>query len=199
MSKIIEEEDKIPPLLPFFGDYSVEYDRVDDISLRLIPSDTPRKFKPHTYIPVKTIADRNCFFCGISCLVYGLETKHLEMRCRIIIDCVINIAKYTNHDYLMRGAHHLHKCCTHIGAIYCNYSGVKDVGDRDMSVRGITDVFKENVLRIRKLREYSDIWHLHAAANVLNSKIMMLFPEKHIRQNARMDMHRVFFAQHSKF
>lgn len=196
---IEKEEMRIPPLSPPFGDYPVDWDEIDHVAKSYIPSDTPEKFRPNVYGPVKTRGDGNCFFRAISRLVYGVQSKHLEIRCRIVIDCVRNIQNYTNHEYLMRGASHIHKNCTHIGAYYCSYSGIQDVGDRDLSDRGILDVFKQNILRIRHEREYCDIWHLHSIANVLNRKIIMLFPEENVRPNVRVDMHRVFLPNNASF
>ena len=192
--KIEEEESKLPPLPTPFGDYSVAFDEVDQVARRLVPSDTPRKFYSNDYVPVKVRGDGNCFFRALSRLVYGDEQYHLEMRCRIVMDCVKNIDKYTNHNYLMRGApHYEHKKCPNIAAIYCSYSGVRNIDDRDLTQRGIIDVFKENTLRIRKNNEYSDIWHFHSAANVLNRKIFMIFPDQeNVRHNLRVDMHRAF-------
>ena len=192
--KIEGEESKLPPLPTPFGDYSVALDEVDQVARRLVPSDTPRKFYSNDYVPVKVRGDGNCFFRALSRLVYGDEQYHLEMRCRITMDCVKNIDKYTDHNYLMRGApHYAHKKCPNIAGIYCNYSGVRNIDDRDLTQRGIIDVFKENTLRIRKNNEYSDIWHFHSAANVLNRKIFMIFPDQeNVRPNLRVDMNRAF-------
>jgi len=192
--KIEAEESKLPPLPTPFGDYSVALDEVDQVARHFVPSDTPRKFFSNDYVPVKVRGDGNCFFRALSRLVYGDEQYHLEMRCRITIDCVKNIDNYTNHNYLMRGApHSAHKKCPNIAAIYCSYSGVPNIDDRDLTQRGIIDLFKENTLRIRRDKEYSDIWHFHSAANVLNRKIFMIFPDQeNVRPNLRVDMHRAF-------
>ena len=192
--KIEGEESKLPPLPTPFGDYSVVLDEVDQVARRLVPSDTPRKFYSNDYVPVEVRGDGNCFFRALSRLVYGDEQYHLEMRCRITMDCVKNIDKYTNHNYLMRGApHYTYKKCPNIAAIYCSYSGVRNIDDRDLTQRGIIDVFKENTLRIRRDKEYSDIWHFHSAANILKRKIFMIFPDqKNVRPNLRVDMHRAF-------
>ena len=106
---------------------------------------------------------------------------------------------YTSHEYLMRGAKHVHKKCFHIGAYYCSYSGVSNVGDRDGSLEGIREVFQENTMRIRHLRQYSNIWHIHSAANVLKSKIVMVFPNRSIRHDVRVDMNRVFLPSNSDY
>ena len=75
--------------------------------------------------------------------------------------------------------------------------GCQILANRDGSLEGIRDVFRENTMRIRNLRQYSDIWHLHLAANVLKSKIVMVFPNRSIRHDVRVDMNRVFLPSNS--
>ena len=192
--KIENQESNLPPLPQLFGDYSVALDEVDIVARLLVPPDTPENFRSNDYVPVEVQGDGNCFFRALSRLVYGDEQYHLEMRCRIIMDCVKNIDKYTNHDYLMRGVpYHAHKKCPNIASIYCAYSGVGNVDDRDLTERGIIDVFKENTLRIREDKKYCDIWHFHSAANVLNRKIWAIFPQQgNFRSSSRVDFNRAF-------
>ena len=186
---------KLTLLPPAFGDYSVALDRIDEVAEHFLPSDTPRKFGSKHCVPIKVGADGNCFFRSLSRLVYGDEEYHLEMRCRIIMDCVENIDKYTSHDYLMRGANHAHKEGANIASIYCDYSGVNNVVEK-----GIRDVFMEDILRIRKNKAYCDIWHFHSAANVLNSKIVAIFPdENNVRYNLRVDFNRPFLPSTPNF
>ena len=109
------------------------------------------------------------------------------------MDSVMNVVHYTDHNYLMRNASHLHRRCSNITSYYCTYSGVKEVGNRDATLQGIQLVFWEDVLRIRNLREYCGLWQFHSAANVLNPKITMVFPSKHIQSDVRVDHHREFW------
>ena len=190
--KIEEEESKLPPLPPLFGDYSVAHDEVDTQSRGYIPVDTPRKFRSNDYIPVTVETDGNCFFRSLSRLVYGDEQYHLELRCRIVIDCVKNIDNYTSAHYLMRGAQNSKHGRVDILTVYCMYSGICKLDNREFKHRGIVDIFKEDTLRIRRDKEYADIWHFHSAANVLNRKIVMIFPKDQARDNLRVDMHRAF-------
>lgn len=197
LKSMVKGEKHIPPLpLEFAGDAQYEDDEIDNFSLTLIPFDVPTKFKNHQ--PVEIFPEGNCFFRSLSRLVYGNERHHLEMRCRVVDDLVRYEDNYVSHDYLMRGAVHEHKRCFHIGSYYCSYCGVTDVADNDTTLDGIRKVFMENTMRIRHLREYSDIWHLHSAANVLKSKIVMVFPDRNIRQNVRVDMNRAFLPSVSE-
>ena len=96
------------------------------------------------------------------------------MGCRIVIDSVLNLSNYTDHEYLMRCANHEHKNCSNVAEYYCCYSSVESVGNRDQSLKGIKSVFREDVMRICKLKEYCGPWQYHSAANVLSSKIFMI-------------------------
>ena len=115
-----------------------------------IPSDILQRFNVH--YPICIVPDGNRFCRSISHLVYGSEHHHVEMTCRIVIDSVLNLNNYTDHDYLMRCANHEHKNCSNIAEYYCCYSGVKSYRNRDQSLKGIKSVFREDVLRICKLK-----------------------------------------------
>ena len=198
LKNFVKGENRIPPLpVKFAGDDQCEEDEIDDYSLTLIPCDVPAKFKNHK--PVEIFPEGNSFFRSLSRFVYGNERHHLEMHCRVVNDLVRYDNNYMSHEYLMRGAKHVHRNCFHIGAYYCTYSGVSNVGDRDESLEGIRKVFEENTMRIRHLCQYSDNWHLHSAANVLNTKIMMVFPNRSIRHDVRVDMNRVFLPSTSDY
>ena len=111
------------------------------------------------------------------------------------MDSVINIRNYTDHDYLVRGASHTHEHCSHIGELYCDYSGEPNSPDANFTLSFIQSVFKKDIMRIRKENEWCDMWQIHSAANVLNCKIVMLFPTKNIQDDVRLDMHRVFWPE----
>ena len=114
------------------------------------------------------------------------------------MDSVMKVVDYTDHNYLMRNCSHIHRRCSNIASYYCTYSGVKQVGNRDSTIQGIQSVFREDVLRTRNLGEYCGLWQFHSAANVLNSKITMMFPSKHIRLDVRVDHHREFWPHNIK-
>ena len=192
------------PALPscFVGQIQVGDDKLDRLSSqKYMPADSEIaiQFKSD-YMPIHISPDGNCFLRSLSRLVYGNENHHIEMRCRIVIDSVQNMKNYTDHEYLMREATHMHgKKLTHIGELYCVYCGIRNIQGDTTKLSVIQSVFKRDILRIRKEAEYCDNWQIHSAANVLNSKIVMLFPTKNIRDNVRADMQRVFLPKSLKF
>ena len=185
------EMDQLPSLPNCFaGDIAVDGDQVDTGARKDIPSDILQRFNVH--YPICIVPDGNCFCMSISHLVYGSEHHHVEMRCRIVFDSVLNLNNYTDHNYLMRCANNEHKNCSNIAEYYCCYSGVKSVGNQDQSLKGIKSVFREDVLRICKIKEYCGPWQFHSAANVLSSKNFMVFPSRNIWSDVRTDYNRVF-------
>ena len=85
------------PCLPncFAGDIAVDRDQVDTGARKDIPSDILQRFNVH--YPICIVPDGNCFCISISHLA---EHHHVEMRCRIVIDSVLNLKNYTDHDYV---------------------------------------------------------------------------------------------------
>ena len=77
--------------------------------------------------------------------MFGTENEHLQIRCRLVIDMTMNLSLYTDNDYLMRNASHVHKRCSNIASYYCIYSGVKHIGNRDQTKEGIESVFKDDI------------------------------------------------------
>ena len=192
LKAIVEKEmDKLPSLPNcLIGDIGVDGDQVDIAAKKDIPSDMCQRFNVH--YPICIEPDGNCFCRSISRLVYGSEDHHIEMRCRLVIDSVLNLKNYTDHDYLMRCANHMHKKCFNIASYYCSYSGVNNIGNRDQSSKGIQSVFRDDVMRICKLKQHCGPWQFHSAANVLSSKLIMVFPSRNIRSDIRVDYNHVF-------
>ena len=50
-------------------------------------------------------------------------------------------------------------------------------------------------MRIQFERECADIWQIHSAANVLGTKLFMVFPNRNVRSDIRVDMNRIFLPQ----
>ena len=184
------ESEKLPALPEqFVGDSPLKEDQVDRFTMQFIPSDLPKQLILHH--PILIQPDGNCFCRSISRLVYGSQDRHLEIRCRIVLDSALNMENYTNGDYLMRRAQHNHPKCTNIASYYCDYSGVRNLGNNN-DLSGIRSVYREDVMRIRRLKEHCGLWQFHSTANILKSKLSMVFPSKNIRHNVRVDFNRSF-------
>ena len=80
---ILTECNNVPPLPDFFiGEINITYYVIDRVSLNYIPRDslTPVKFK-HNYVPLMIEPDGNCLLRSLSRLTYGIESRHMEIRC----------------------------------------------------------------------------------------------------------------------
>ena len=195
MSLLCNDLVYIIPHIPktFTGEFTIKNERIDNTAAYYVPRDIPQEFLLHH--PVEILPDGNFFFRSLSQLVYVTEDKHIKMRSRIMIDSVVNFNKYTNHSYLMQNATNTHKRCIDICKYYCSYSGVPNCGKRETHAKGIQYVLREDIMRIRFEREHANIWQIHSAANVLGTKLFMVFPDRNIRSDVRPDMNRIFLPQ----
>ena len=86
------------PSLPdcFIGDIAVDEDQVDTVAKKDIPSDILQTFNVH--YPIRIVPDGNYFRRSISKLVYRSEDHHVEMRCRLVINSVLNLNLIDNRN-----------------------------------------------------------------------------------------------------
>ena len=80
---VLAECNNVPPLPDFFiGEINITYDLIDMVSPNYIPRDslTPAKFKCN-YVPLMIEPDGNCLLRSLSRLTYGIEARHMEIRC----------------------------------------------------------------------------------------------------------------------
>lgn len=76
---------------------------VDSYSQKYVPDDLPKEFSQHdvTKTPIQV---SNCYRCSLRLLVYVTTECDVKMRCRLMVDFVINMGNYLSHDYLIIGA-----------------------------------------------------------------------------------------------
>ena len=91
LETIVKKEIDQLPSLPncFIGDTAVDGHQVDIVAKKDIPNDILQRFNVH--YPICIVPDGNCVCRSISRLVYGSEDHHVEMRCRIVINSVLNL------------------------------------------------------------------------------------------------------------
>ena len=193
---ILDRLSEIPPLPDrYVCDEAMDSDCVDSYSQKYVPDDLPKEFSQHEVIKIPM--QGSCYCCSLSRLVYGTTERDVEMRCRLIVDSVLNMDNYLSHEYLMRGAVHKHKKCTNIATYYCLYSKVTNLGKKSETKEGIKQIYIKELLRTRKSEEYCGIWQFHSGANVLNAPLYMAFPEKDTRDDFRTDFNRVFLPSNT--
>lgn len=194
---ILRKLPDIPPLPNKYMSDRYRYsDQIDHRARKHIPKDLPEEFLQHDVIEIEM--NGNCYLSSISRLAYGIPDNDLEMRCRVTVDSVLNMDNYLSHNYLMRGATHIHKKCNNIASYYCLYSKVNKMGKKNQTREGIKQIFIKELMRTRELQQYCGIWQFHSGANVLNCPLYMAFPEKDIRDDVRVDFNRVFLPENAQ-
>ena len=77
---------------------------LDFVALHHFPSDVPDSFAP-----VSVLGDGNCFCRAVSYLLFRNESRHAEIRTRIVYEAVNNMAHYLDKSYVQQGANHLYR------------------------------------------------------------------------------------------
>ena len=160
-------------------------EEIDFDALKLFPSDV------HPSIPVypgKSHADGNCFPSSASRFAYNTYDNTTEMRVRIIVESVNNEKSYLTSSVLARGLSAGYNP-KDLPSQYAQYSPVYIPGRR-LNKNAIRDIYRNEVMQIRRNREYMGIWQFHALASVLNSPIQSVYPQRG-NPVVRKDLHRL--------
>ncbi|GFR81965.1 vertnin [Elysia marginata] len=136
---------------------------LDRTALGLVPLNAPSG-----YLPNLTIADGNCVPRSLSTLVFGTESFHLQLRCRLIHELVMNKRLYLDPDFLSLGSM-LDKQSILSGILQNSDTGITSVDDIEIA-------FEAEVFDTRLLGKCLGLWHLHAAAQILQRGIVSLYP-----------------------
>ena len=100
---------------------------------------------PKNHLCVITLADGNCCTHSLSIAGFGDESKHIQIRAKTVIECVINKEKYLNHKYLSQGAVQVNEDVT-LPEIYSMFSGQNAAGLSDNIVES---VYEKEILSLR--------------------------------------------------
>lgn len=118
----------------------------------------------HHIFPVKTTSDGNCLPRSLSLLVFGSEDHHVEIRCRIAMELVLN-----SHHYLSLCEEDL------------NYISLLS----DFHSDDIVNTFRQETLDICKDGIFMGMWQVMAAANLLKVRIASYYPQRGQLYNAK--------------
>ena len=102
-------------------------------------------------------------------LAFGTEERHVEMRVRLVVEMVVNSKLYLSPAFLSRGSSDDGQ---DILEKLKRYAEVYNV-----SHSAKTSFAQENFLT-RNASKECGMWHLFAAANILHSKVISVFPDK---------------------
>ena len=168
----------IPRLRCTFKSHASKQYIIDVNALGNLPDDAPQG-----YVPLVTIGDGNCFPRAVSHFLFGDETHHLEIRIRILKEAVDNLKWYTSDEYLSRGQS---KRCQWSRVV--TYSLFSPAHDPDLSVE---EVYKREVMTIRRDGAYMGVWQFHQLANVVHRPVICVYPDE-ASENVREHLNRTF-------
>ena len=158
---------------------------LDMVALHHIPNDAPQGVAP-----VSVEGDGNCFPRTVSYLLYKSEWKYMEIRVRLVYEAILNINSYVDDIYVSVGARHSYDRAT-LTEQYAQYSDnfILNTG-RPIDV---LDIYKREVMDIRKDGAFMGIWQIFQVANVVKRPICSVFPNIG-NENVVKDLNRTVYC-----
>ncbi|WAR13822.1 LOW QUALITY PROTEIN: VRTN-like protein [Mya arenaria] len=136
-------------------------------------------------LPTNIYGDGNCLpRCG-SVLIYGDEEKHLDIRARIIMELVVNEAKYLDDKFLEEGSN------VSLGRKnFARQFAITILGGK-LTYLAIQRVIQAEVLRLCRSGTYMGIWQVAALSNIIQTDVVSVYP-RYGGQTVRNDLNRTF-------
>ena len=141
--------------------------RLDKIAHKALHTDAPQNV-----IPVVTLGDGNCFPRSLSIAAFGDDSRHVEIRSKIVMESVLHKDMYLSNEYLAEGVEVLRDDVT-FPEVYAMFSGQNAAG---LSENVIESVYEQEVMGLTRNGCYMGIWQLFAAANILGHPVRSVFP-----------------------
>ena len=177
------------------------HDVVCQVAMIFFPSD-----HPPDVVPIKTFGDGNCFFRAVSHALFGTEERHVKIHVRIVFEAVLNEKLHLSNDYLSLGIQNrvslrpnLRSSSSTIVTRYCLYSGDDSITGLRLNEKEIQHVYRQDVLRISKVYNYTGIWQFHQAAEIAQMPIGTVYPDKGVNMNIRVDLNRIILPSNRAF
>ena len=149
----------IPPLtMKKNGKFSLN---IDESSQKRIPTGKLNG----DYVALRTSGDGNCFFRTASILAFGDESKHLEMRVRIVVELACNIEYHLNVPNVEERIRVIEE--------YLLCTSSSKALDKSL----IKEAFKGEVRETCKKQNWASHWHVAALPTVIRRPVKVVFPE----------------------
>lgn len=170
LENYIENLPPLPPLTYRLQEYRSHSAEIDVCARRSMPPDVPEN-----WVPIETIGDGNCCPRSICTAIFLDDSRHYEMRLRLLIEGVTNKQLYLDNDYLCDGAALIHQNGT-FPEQYAMFSG-QYISPETRDIDDIVEtVYEKEMLQIRKPFKFMGMWQLWAASNVLKRPVRSVFP-----------------------
>ena len=176
---------RLPPLKPRQrAVYDPVADTIDNVAENEIPLDGPTSLRT-----IKTIGDGNCLCRALSKAFYNDDTKHLEIRARIVIEGIMHKDSYITDDCLERGASLVHGNAD-LPTVFSTFSEYYTPGQK-LTDDTISCIYTMEIHSCSHPGSYMGLWQLAQASSVLQIPIHTIYP--HRPGTLRNDFHRIFF------
>lgn len=195
LQRYVEELD-FPDITAVRGNVHLPgYDR-DCLALKLLPDDSP--YERDSLFPVYTKGDGNCLLYSMSRVVYGNESHGNEMRVRIVCEGIRNSDLYLDDNYLARAYNFPYHDSQSLVEMYCTYGHHYRQGMDLNDVNVVKELYRQEMLSVRRDFIECGIWQLHQAANVLRTPVYTMFPHIALRQ-LRADFNRLILPAEDNY
>jgi len=116
----------------------------------------------------------NCFFNSLSRLVFGNQKHATEMRVRLVVEAVLNKAKYLDNTFLERGHTDQLEKINYVDE-YIEYTCIPQQNRSEVVSASFRDfTYRQLIFDMRRLNVYTGIWQFHQAAVVLQCPVKMI-------------------------
>lgn len=159
----------VPPLVLKMKRTMCRSDVIDEVGQKFYPRDGPPSL-----VPIENQGDGNCFPRALAHLFLSDQEEHLEVRLRIIFEGVMNPKLYVSDAYLSRGLPE--SSSKGVASSYCLYSGFAN--RRYLSEADIMNIYKREMLTVRKTGTEMGLWEFHIATQVFSRPIGTVYPEQ---------------------
>ena len=175
LQNLVERIDLAPVECQEMGLKAEDLD-VDAVSVPLVP----QEFTNLT--PVAIYGDGNCLPRCASLFAFHTQTKHAEMRVRIVIELVKNEKHYLSADLDIGGTKN---SATTFASFSEFFRGQK------LSPRSIQNLYRREVLTLIKDGTYMGAWQMASLATILGRVVNSVYPN-YAAETVRKDLHRIF-------
>ena len=142
---------------------------IDSGALKIKPESAPA-----TLYPVQTGADGNCLPRAVSLLVFGDETHHLEVRCRIVSELVQNFDCYVQG----KGMAEHEAGCQKVAALLAVLAEDGGLTVESATTEDIETMLRAEIMQVRWLKSHMGLWQLAACANICETSVQSVYPQK---------------------
>jgi hypothetical protein len=128
---------------------------------------------PNTSI-LSVLGDGNCLpRCG-SLVCFGVESGHIEMRGRIIVELVLHEHLYLQDSYLSDGfVPRKNESCSKMFAMFSE----EYIPGDELNKKTIQTLYRKEVRKLVKTGTFMGVWQIFSMASVMGCKVRSAYPD----------------------